>query len=102
MKGKKAEHTHNLVVQRTSLADLLLITVIGEAYKRELVAHKGLWYGKGLLLSPILLNVIKVTGVSVTAKFGDYRGSRCTQQRRQQRVGGGGAKGGEHTKFYYT
>lgn len=58
--------------------DLLLIAVVSEAYKGELVAHKGLWYWKGLLLSPIFLNVIKITGVNVTAQFRHYRGSRCT------------------------
>lgn len=58
--------------------DLLLTAVVSEAYKGELVAHKGLWYRKGLLLSPILLYVIKITGVNVTAQFRHYGGSRCT------------------------
>lgn len=58
------------------LADLLLAAVVSEANKGELVAHEGLWYGKGLLLSPILLNVIKVTGVNVTAQFRHYWCSR--------------------------
>lgn len=57
--------------------DSLLIAVVSEAYERELVAHKGLWYWKGLLLSPIFLNVIKVTGVNITAQFRYYWGSRC-------------------------
>lgn len=60
------------------LADLLLIAVVSEAYEGELVAHEGLWYREGLLLSPILFDVIKVTGVNVTAEFRHDRGSRCT------------------------
>lgn len=67
----------NLRIEQ-SLADLLLIAVVSEAYEGELVAHKGLWYGEGLLLPPILLDVIKVTGVNVTAQFRHYWGSRCT------------------------
>ena len=61
-----------------SLAHLLLIAVVCEAHEGELVAHKGLWYGEGLLLPSILLNVVKVTGVNVTAQFRHYWGSRYT------------------------
>lgn len=59
-------------------ADLLLTAVVSEAYEGELVAHKGLWYGEGLLLSPVLLDVVKVTGVNVTAQLRHHWGSRCT------------------------
>lgn len=66
------------------LTDLLVTAVVGEAYEGELVAHKGLWYGEGLLLPPILLNVIKVTGVNVTAQFRHYWGSRCTGHKKME------------------
>ena len=69
------------------LADLLMIAVVSEAYERELVAHKGLWYGEGLLFPPILLNVIKVTSVSVTAQFRHYWGCRCTQDKKKKKGG---------------
>ena len=57
---------------------LLVVAVVSEADKGELVAHEGLWYGEGLLVTSILLNVVKVTGVNVTAQFRHYWGSRCT------------------------
>lgn len=63
---------------KRSLADLLLIAVVSEAYEGELVAHKGLWYGEGLLLPPILLDVIEVTRVNVTAQLGHDWSSRYT------------------------
>lgn len=69
-------------IMEQNLADLQLIAVVSEAYKRKLVAHKCLWYGEGLFFSPILLNVIKVTGVNVTAQFRHYWGSRCTLQQK--------------------
>lgn len=60
-----------------SLADLLLIAVVSEAYKGELVSHKCLRYWEGLLFTSILLDVVKVTGVDVAAQFRHYWGSRC-------------------------
>lgn len=70
-----------------SLADLLLIAVVSEAYKGELVSHKCLWYWEGLLFTPILLDVIEVTGVDVTAQFRHDWGGRCTlhQKKRSDR-----------------
>lgn len=63
-------------------ADLLLIAVVSEAYEGQLVAHKGLWYGEGLLLPPILLDVIKVTSINVAAQFRHYWGSRYTEHKK--------------------
>lgn len=59
-----------------SAADILLVAVVREPYEGELVAHKSLWYGESLLLPPILLDVIEVTGVNVTAQLRHYWGSR--------------------------
>lgn len=70
-----------------SLADLLLVAVICKAYKGELVSHKCLWYWEGLLFTPILLDVIKVTGVDVTAQFRHYWGGRCTSHQKKVRLG---------------
>lgn len=61
------------------VADILLVAVVGEAYEGELVAHKGLWYWERLLLPPILLNVIEVTGVNVAAQLRHDWGSRWRQ-----------------------
>lgn len=58
------------------VADILLVAVVCKANERELVAHEGLWYWERLLLPPILLNVIKVTGVNVAAQLWHYWGSR--------------------------
>lgn len=67
-----------------SLADLLLIAVVSEAYKGELVSHKCLWYWEGLLFTPILLDVVKVTGVDVAAQFRHDWGSRCALHRERR------------------
>lgn len=64
------------------MTSLLFIAIICEANKGELVAHKGLWYGKGFLFSSILLDVIKVTGVDVTAQFRHHRGSSYQKHKR--------------------
>lgn len=69
-----------------SLADLLLIAVVSEAYKGELVSHKCLWYWEGLLFTPILLDVIKVTGVDVTAQFRHDWGGRCTLHQKKEEI----------------
>lgn len=69
-----------------SLADLLLIAVVSEAYKGELVSHKCLWYWEGLLFTPILLDVIKVTGVDVTAQFRHDWGGRCTLHKKKDEI----------------
>lgn len=61
------------------MCDLLVIAVVSEAHKGELVAHKGLGYRKGLLLSSVFFNVIEVAGVNVTAQFRHNRSSRCTR-----------------------
>ncbi|TNN67573.1 hypothetical protein EYF80_022246 [Liparis tanakae] len=69
---------------RTRLADLLLTAVVGEAHEGELVAHKGLRYGEGLLLSPVLLDVVEVAGVDVTAQLGHDWGGRCTGEEKME------------------
>lgn len=61
------------------VADILLIAVVREAYEGELVAHEGLWYWERLLLPPILLDVIEVTGVNVAAQLRDDWGGRWRQ-----------------------
>lgn len=58
------------------VADILLVAVVREAYEGELVAHEGLWYWECLLLPPILLDVIEVTGVNVAAQLRHDWGGR--------------------------
>lgn len=58
------------------VVDILLVAVVCEAYEGELVAHEGLWYWERLLLPPILLDVIEITGVNVAAQLRHNWGSR--------------------------
>lgn len=60
------------------MAHSLLTAVVSEAYEGQLVAREGLWCGEGLLLPPVLLYIIKVTGVNVAAQLRHYWGSRYT------------------------
>ena len=53
-----------------------MTAIVGEAHKRQLVAHESLWYGEGLLVSPVRLDVVKVTGVDVAAQLRHHRGRR--------------------------
>ena len=59
-------------------ADSLVAAVIGEAHKGELVSHEGLWYGEGLLVAAVLLDVVEVAGVDVAAQLRHHGGGRCT------------------------
>lgn len=56
----------------------LVTAVVGEAHKRELIPHKGFGDGEGLLLSPVFLEIIKITCINVTAQLRNHRGSRYT------------------------
>lgn len=58
------------------VANILLVAVVGEANKGELVAHEGLWYRKRLFFPSVLFDVIKVTGVNVAAQLRHNWGGR--------------------------
>lgn len=51
--------------------NILLVAVVSEANEGKLVAHEGLWYWERLLLPPVLLDVIEITGVDVAAQLRD-------------------------------
>lgn len=58
------------------MANILLVAVVREANKGELVAHEGLWYWERLFLPSVLLDVIEVAGVNVAAQLRHNWGSR--------------------------
>lgn len=62
-----------LRIDRNQLV-LLVFLEVGEAHEWQLVAHKGPWCGKGLHVAFVILNLVKVTGVYVTAQLRHYWG----------------------------
>lgn len=64
-----------------------MTAVVGEAHKWKLIPNKGFGDGEGLLLSPVLLDIIKITRINVTAQLRNHRGGRYmnkTQKRERE------------------
>ena len=54
---------------------LLILLEVSKTHKGELVADEGSGWGKSLRITFIILDIVKVTGVNVTAQFWNYWGN---------------------------
>ena len=70
----KQKTTFEQHAMQSEMKHLLILLEVSEAHKGELVADEGSGWRKSLSITFIILDIIKVTGVYVTAQFWNYWG----------------------------